>query len=165
MAQKDTFPPPRDLTIRSLDDLTAELDRIEAAIRAGTARATRRWTVGQNLDHCAIFIRYAIDGFPSLMPWWFRMGARLMMKRTAVGPGKMPAGIKLPKQADYLMPGPGVTDAQGLEHLRAQVARLRSGERMTARSPVFDRLTHEEWLSTHLKHCALHMSFISGVEG
>jgi hypothetical protein len=51
-----------------------------------------------------------------------------------------------------------ITAQEALEQLRKAVARLRA-EKMTARHPVFGRITHDEWARLHLRHAELHLSF------
>ncbi len=58
----------RDVSFRTLEDLVADLDRVEAAHRAGTLTHTGNWTPGQVIQHCAIFMRCAMDGFPPGKP-------------------------------------------------------------------------------------------------
>lgn len=152
--------PRRDLTFSTLDELVRELDRLEAASAAGTLAHTGNWTAGQVCEHCAKFMRGAIDGFDTKAPWFVRVVARRLYFKQMIGPGPMPAGIKLPKQAVSMLPTPGVSDRAGIADLRRQVDRLRAGAKMTIPSPVFGAMTHEHWMIVHLKHCAMHMSFL-----
>jgi len=153
--------PRRALTLRSLDDLAAELDRIDAAIRDDAIGHTGNWTPGQIMDHCAKFVRCAIDGFEARAPWFVRAPARLLFKRTAVGPKPIGPGFQLPRSASSMLPTEGISDAEGCDRLRTQVERLRAGEKMTHPSPLLGPLAHDEWLSLQLKHCDLHLGFIS----
>lgn len=151
----------RSLSLKSFDDLAAELDAIEASLSAGTLTTTGNWTPGENLEHLAKFMRFAIDGFPNSAPAPVRWLMILFFKKKAVTPGEpIPAGFKLPKAAAALFPVSGTPDREGLELLRAQVERIRSGERFTQPSPIFGKLTHEQWVTIQLKHCDLHLSFL-----
>ncbi|MFI4892885.1 MAG: DUF1569 domain-containing protein, partial [Phycisphaerales bacterium JB058] len=56
--------PRRELSFGSLDELGAELDRLEAAGAAGNLGHTGNWTPGEILDHLANFWTCSLDGFP-----------------------------------------------------------------------------------------------------
>ena len=151
----------RDLRFGDFEQVNADLDRLEAALDAGTLTHTGNWTPGENFDHLAKFLRFALDGFSSKAPAPVRWIARMMFKKKATSSEEpIPAGFKLPKQASVLLPEPGVEDREGLQRLRTQVARILSGEQMTHPSPLFGSLTHEEWLTLQRKHMALHLSFL-----
>ena len=154
--------PRRQLDFRTLADISAELDRLEAAHREHGLKQTGNWTPGQNLDHLARFMQRTFDGFESLAPAPFRAVMRLVFFKAFTAPGKpIPAGYKLPKQAAPLLPPPEVSTEQGLSNLRAQIARAARGERMTQKSPLIGPLTHEQWETVHAKHAALHLGFIA----
>ena len=153
--------PRRTLSFKSWQDVLAELDRIEQAHNAGTLTHTGNWSPGQNMDHAARLIRCAFDGFDGQAPAPVRFFVRLFFKSSALGPKPMPAGFKLPKAASSMLPADNVSTPEGLTLLRDQLHRLTAGEKMTQPSPVFGRLTHDEWTTIQLKHLALHLSFLS----
>lgn len=151
----------RDLRFHDFHEVVADLDRLEAAMDAGTLASTGNWSPGENFDHLAKFLQFAFDGFPSKAPPPVRWIARMMFKNKATHTEEpFPAGFKLPKQASALLPRDGVTDRQGLDYLRQQIARILDGEKMTQPSPLLGQLTHEEWLTLQRKHMALHLSFL-----
>jgi len=149
--------PHRDLSFGSFEDVLAELDRIEAAVNSGTANSSGNWSVGEN---CAKFLGFACDGFPSLAPAPLRFIFRALYFKKAMGPDPIPPGFKLPRQASYLLPTPGITDREGIDELRKQLKRVIAGKEMTAKSPVFGTVTHDQWHAIQRKHCALHLGFI-----
>lgn len=153
----------RHLTFRSIDDLAAELDRIQRAHDAGALSTTGNWTPGQNLQHCARLWRFAIDGFPpeASPPAPVRWVATLLFKKRATSGATPPAGIKLPAKVPFLpdMESPASFE-QGMGELREQISRIENGERFTARSTVFGAMTHEQWLNLQLAHCTLHLGFL-----
>lgn len=158
MAVNTKAAPHRTLAFASFEDILAEVDRIESA--GDAASTTGNWSIGENCDHCAKFIRCACDGFDSLAPAPVRFIFRLMYKKKAFGDQPIPAGFKLPEKASALLPTPGITDAEGLGELRKELKRVIAGKEMTAASPLFGSLTHEQWLIIQRKHCALHLGFI-----
>ncbi|MDX9911602.1 MAG: DUF1569 domain-containing protein [Phycisphaerales bacterium] len=150
----------RPVSYASFDDLARDLDLLEAAHRAGTLRHTANWTAGQNLEHCAILMECALDGFPSNAPWLFRKLARAMFLKAALSGKPAKAGYKLPKQASFLLPRDSVPFDEGAARVRRVIERLKAGDRFTHPSPVFEKLTHDEWSRLQLGHCALHLSFL-----
>lgn len=44
--------------------------------------------------------------------------------------------------------------------LRRQIQRVQDGERFTQASPIFGKLSHEQWVNLHLKHAELHLGFL-----
>ena len=152
----------RTLQFNDIAALEAELSSLEAAHAAGTLRTTGNWTPGQIFQHCARFWSGAIEGFPGDMkpPLLMKWAAQLVIKRLAVRGAPPPAGIKLPPEADPILPDDDVPFEQGLSELRTQLERIKSGEQFTAVSPLFGKLTHDQWQRMQLGHCQLHFGFI-----
>lgn len=146
-------------TFRTLPELKGELDRVERAHRDGTLRTTGNWGPGQIIDHCAINVRKSLDGFDGIVaPVHIRLAGRLVF-RPLLGRSQMRPGIKLPASAASMLPRDDVAFDEAMADLRAQIARLDAGERMTAVSPVMGRLSHDQWTELHLNHCRLHFGF------
>jgi hypothetical protein len=122
----------------------------------GNVKALGNWSPGQIFQHLAWSFDTSIDGNDAKFPWWLRMIAPLMKKKLLGSP--MPPGFKLPESAQKLVPGPTSTE-EGLAALRAAIAR-QERESSRAPNPVFGELTRNEWNQLHLKHAALHMSFL-----
>ena len=152
--------PRRTLKFDSFDDILTEVKRIEAALDAGTATTTGNWSVGENCEHCARFIRFACDGFEAKAPWIVRFIARTLMFKKAMSDEPIPPGFKLPRKAESMLPETGISDADGLGELRKQLKRVLAGKDMTHDSPLLGPLTHDQWLIIQRKHCALHLGFI-----
>lgn len=152
--------PRRDVRYQTMEDFERDLDRVEAALASGRLRTSGNWSAGQVLEHLAKFAQCAFDGFPSRAPWIIRKMIILMFKRKIMSGEPMPAGYKIPRQAMFLAPGDGVSAEDGVAQMRAVFARLHRGDRFTAESPIFERLSHEEWCKAQLGHAAMHMSFL-----
>lgn len=152
--------PRRAVRYQTLDDFERDLDRIEAALASGRLRTSGNWSVGQILDHLARFAQCALDGFPSRAPWIIRKIIILLFKKKIMSGEPMPPGYKIPKQANFLAPRDDITPEEGVSKMREVFARLHAGERFTADSPIFERLSHEEWCKAQLGHAAMHMSFL-----
>lgn len=151
----------RDLRLSSMEELRSELDRIQAAHDAGTLSHTGNWSPGQVLEHLAIFMECAFEGFPSRAPFFVRWIAIPLFKKKAVSGEPMPPGFKLPKQASFMLPGDATTFEQGMSRLRDCLARLDAGDRFTHPSPLLGKLSHEQWIRMQLGHCSMHLSFLS----
>lgn len=149
---------PRPLHFGTLAELRREVERLAAAGRAGTLRATGEWSPGQILQHLSRPIRFAIDGYPFRAPWLIRTFGPMLKKRYTSR--TMPSGIRLPKSAAPMMPDASVPTEEGASQLLAALDRLDSGERMTHASPVFGPMTHEEWVQLHLRHAELHLGYL-----
>ncbi len=152
--------PCRQLDFQSTSDLGNDLDQLERACDSGTVRATGDWSPGQITHHIGKFFHFALDGFDAPAPLPVRIIATLLFKKKALGPGPMPSGIKLPAKASYMLPDPDISDKDGITYLREQLQRLAEGEKFTHPSPIFGKLTHEQWMTIQLKHAALHLGFL-----
>ncbi len=151
----------RSLRFESLDEVVADIDAIEASIKAGTLSSSGNWSAGEVCDHLRKFFEFAIDGFPSKAPAPMRWIARLILKKRATSSDEpFPAGFKLPKSASALFPTPGLDDATSINALRTQIGRVQSGAEFTQPSPLLGPLTHDEWMVMQLKHFSLHLSFL-----
>jgi hypothetical protein len=71
----------------------------------------------------------------------------------------MKPGFKIPASGQSLLPDKDVSDAAGLQQLRAAVDRL-AHETPTAPHPLLGKMAPEEVGQLHLRHCELHMSFV-----
>lgn len=151
----------REVHLNSLEDLQAEIRRIEQAATAGMVRTTGNWTLAQIVDHCAIGLEYSLDGFPFKAPWLLRVFGPMMkgyMLKNGIG-----SGIKLDgKSARYLVPPDNVTNEQAFAHMHRIVDErlLTNGEKFTRASPVLGKMTHEQTTKFQLHHCGMHLSFV-----
>ena len=92
------------------------------------------------------------------MPLLLRWLAPLMKGRVLTK--GIPPGFKLPDNMQALRPAAVVETADGLRALRSLLSRIRSGDRMSQPSPLLGRMSHEDWVELHLRHCELHLSFV-----
>lgn len=144
-------------SIHSVEDLRGELNTIQSAHQAGTLSTTGGWTLGQNLDHCAIFMNNAFDGFELKMAWPIRVMGKLFIKPMLSKPNaQMKPGFK---SAPTLEPAEEVSFEDGFANMDAAVSRLEAGEKMTQDSPFLGKMTHEQWVAVHLNHCRMHFGF------
>jgi hypothetical protein len=69
-------------------------------------------------------------------------------------------GFSNPSEAAALEPDPALALDTAAAFLRRQIARLRSGERMTQECSVEGPYSQEQWVYIHLRHAELHLSFL-----
>jgi hypothetical protein len=143
----------RALRFASLDEVVADAGKVVAS---PDTKMLGNWPLDKLLTHLATAINGSIDGMGAQAPWFIRLAAPLIKGR--VLHHGMRAGFKLPKEVEPGFFPAAASKEAALDTLRQAVARLQS-ERMTARHPVFGRLTHEEWTKLHLRHAELHLSF------
>jgi hypothetical protein len=145
----------RTLHFSSLDGVLEEVDRLSSG---NPPRASGNWTAGQVVEHVAKMIRFSTDGFPvPRAPLPIRLFGRLIRSRVLTRPTR--AGFTPPRMFRFMLPDEGVTWPDAVDHLRTAIKRARSN-RMKQASPVFGRLTHEQWEEFHCRHAELHLSFL-----
>jgi len=150
--------PRREIQFSDLGSILNDVDRLEAAEKAGSLVQNGNWSLGQITHHVADLIEQSLDGFrfkaPAPIRILFTTLRPILFKRP------IPAGITLRGQSRVLIPEPDISSEQGLSELRAQIKRLQDGAQMTHPSPIFGRLDQEQWMGLHLRHAALHLSFL-----
>ncbi len=144
----------RSLRFDSLADVKAEVDRLAA----GAVRPTGNWTLAQAIDHLAAIVEGSLDGIPARAPWFIRMLSPLFRKK-ALNVGIDP-GIQLTGDMTIVLPRDAVTLDAAMARMNRVFQRLNGGEQMAQPSPVFGRMTHEEWSKLHMRHAELHLSFM-----
>ena len=134
------------------------LDEAERLI-AGNARVMGNWSAGQILKHLAIVMDGSIDGINFRAPWFIRVVAPLFKRRILTG--RMPPGFKLSPDAEAkIVPSPAISVDEGLQALRASVARQHSTPTRKP-SPFLGSMTREDWTKLHCRHAELHLSFLT----
>ncbi|MBL8879190.1 MAG: DUF1569 domain-containing protein [Phycisphaerales bacterium] len=160
-SQVDTGKAPRrKLRFQSIEDVLREIERIEAAEKAGTLRVTGNWTPGQVLAHLSAWINYAYDGFPMKpAPWFIRAILRMML------PGMlkkgMPSGKSIPNVPGGTTGADRISTEEGATRLRAALRRLSGNEPAPHDSPGFGKLSYADRVALNLRHAELHMSFLN----
>lgn len=142
----------RTLQFTTLDDLTAELDRLEAS--ESTLRTTGNWSPGQILSHLAEWIDGYLDNITVKIPLPLKLIGPLFKKRfmtRGYAPGLPVPGGMLP---------PECTFEDGLRRLRTALLRIDAGESLGGPNPFFGTLTHDEAVEIHLRHCEHHLGYL-----
>lgn len=155
-----TTSPRRTLRFASPAEVLTELERLEEAHRAGLLRATGNWDAGTNFRHLAIPIQRSMDGFEaSSVPLWRKVVGRLLLRPIVLRVEAFKPGIRLDRRTEEFL-WQATPFEEGLSMLRVQLNRWIDGTPMIHAHPAFGTLTDEQWAAFHLKHCALHLSFL-----
>ncbi|MFN9721584.1 MAG: DUF1569 domain-containing protein [Planctomycetota bacterium] len=144
----------RDLTFHSLDDVLADVEQLAAS---ANVRTLGNWSFDRLLSHLAMTFRGSVDGFQSKAPLWIRLILPVFKKRVISHP--LRPGIRLPASVEVQAYPTANSLSSALEDFRRSIQRART-ERMEKPHPAFGRMTHEEWLQLHLRHCEMHLSFV-----
>ncbi len=149
-------PAHRTLRFHSLDDLTAELDRLEAAHHATGVTASGNYSPGQNFHHLARWIRiYETPEKLPTPPIHFRIVGRFMKGRILTK--GFPKGLQGPDGKPQ--PEPETSFDAGLAELRDAVALLRDRD-LSHKNPFFGRMSREDCVQLHLRHAEHHLGFL-----
>ncbi|MEM0914539.1 MAG: DUF1569 domain-containing protein [Planctomycetota bacterium] len=148
----------RTVRFATLDDALAD---VEALSDAGPIEALGNWTPAMNVQHVALPIGFAVDGYPpeaAKTPFLVKTIMRLMKNRVLTkgfGPGIKPP----PEIAKTFAPDPDITMDAALELFRTNLAAARA-RGMTQPNPLLGKLTPEEYERFNCRHAELHFSFI-----
>ncbi len=144
----------RELEFRNLDALIDHLQEL----RDHPYERAGQWSLGQVCEHLRLFMINSMDGFGFRLPWLVRMAGPLLLGRT-LRRRRIPEGGRGPKP---LMPPEASTldDAAAVDAFIQTVERYRDHAQPLHPSPLFGRLTRDQWDQIHLIHAAHHLSFI-----
>lgn len=143
---------PRRLDLRTFDELQTEVSRLSKH----PYRRVGHWSLGQNCHHLAKMFNQSIDGFDVQLPRFIRLFSR-WMKNWLLKRRSIPRGIKAPKS---FLPDDQINDVEGVLELMTAIRRYRDHNGPLQPSPVFGRLSREEWDQLHLIHASHHLGFI-----
>lgn len=145
----------RELYFNSMGDI---LDDVEYLAAGDPPRSAGNWTSAQIVQHVATVIDCSIEGFPAVratLP--VRIICRLLRKRILTTP--MKPGLNLPRRFAFLLPESRSTWDEAVDRFRMVLTKLDT-QRMTHRSPVLGRVSHEQWVQLHCRHAEMHFSFM-----
>jgi hypothetical protein len=145
------------LRFESIDEALAEVDRLVEAERAGRLKRVGNWTLGQALGHLAAWVDYSYTGAPLKVPFFIKWILRLQKRKFLYKP--MRTGARIPGIAGGTLATEPMPLDEAERRYRRALQRLKS-EAPTALNPIFDRLTHEEWIALHLRHAEGHLGFM-----
>ena len=148
-------PPRRPLHFTRMAELAADA----RAVAGGPHHTTGAWDAAQILHHVADLIGVANRGSDLRFPLPFRLLGRGLkaagLHRRPIKPGiRAPANIQALVDVHH-----GKPVGEAIERLAAEVAEAEA-KPMSFPSPLFGRLSHEDWVTIHCHHAELHFSFL-----
>lgn len=145
----------RELKFSTFDDILAEAKRI-AAQPGVSSRGS--WTPAQNVWHVGRVVLASVEGFPADVPFIFKLVGPLLRNRftkRAFNPG-----IKVPaKLAAHFVADSSVTADQAVELFEQAVAK-RQAQGYIPASPLFGKMTEQQWEQLHCRHAEMHFGLI-----
>lgn len=145
--------PQRDLHFDSINEVIAELDRLE---RSGCTPGGN-WDFAQVCNHLSYFIEGSLDGHKFKVPWIFKvLFGRLVLKRILTQ-RKMKTGVFTPQKP---LPTPGADPKVAADRLRKALIRTRDHAGEFIPSPFFGYLTPDQSRELTVIHCAHHLAFL-----
>lgn len=144
----------RAVDFRTSTDLFTDLDGLASA----GYRSSGRWDLAQTCRHLSFFVRGSLEGFEGLkVPAPIRWIARAFILPRVRKDRGMRKGTPTLPQSVY---PPGGDAGEAIEELRSLFKRLEEGNGELHPSPIFGRLSRDEWRELHLIHAAHHLRFL-----
>lgn len=143
---------PRQLDLRSLDDVAAEVERLHR----GGAEPLGKWDFAQACDHLRYFIDATMDGYGFTVPWLPRALFGRFMLRRILKKRSMMRGVPTPQKP---APQPGGDEAVAVARLLQSIARMKSHAGPFHDSPFFGSATPEQTRDLQVIHCQHHLAF------
>jgi hypothetical protein len=143
----------RTVRFQGYDDVLRDA---ESLLSSGYDRAGT-WGLGQVAHHLATIMEMSLDGFPSLFPWPVRLAARWLVLGSVLRHRVFRRRVPAPA---FALPPDSAEDRAGVDRLRAAMERLEKQTGPMQPSPVFGKLSPEQWREVHLWHCEHHFSFL-----
>ncbi len=142
----------RRLDFRHFAQVAEDLDRLHAL---GYTRSGR-WDLAQICEHLAVFMEMSLTGFRFRFPWPMRVMGRSVLRQLTLWRRSIPTGFSAPRE---LNPRSELSHAAAIAVVKKLLCRVRDAQRFQP-SPLFGRMSAEEWRQIHLIHCAHHLSFL-----
>ena len=143
---------------RSLNYPTfAEMIQDLETLREVGYERTGNWTLSDACNHLALVVEQCMDGFPKNYPWIMRKMARWLFLKKMLRRQKSTRRFEAPA---FLQPPSEQDDAVAVERLTKAIERFQAHSEDLQPSPIFGKLTKEQWQEIHLWHAEHHLSFL-----
>ncbi|EAQ80243.1 DUF1569 domain-containing protein [Blastopirellula marina] len=119
-----------------------------------------QWNLGQICQHLAAGMNQSVDGFEDPPPFWMPIAKpliRMLVLPTILKGGVIKMKATAPKST---LPSANADDEIRLAELEEAIARISDENVEFVESPIFGKLTTDQWRKFHLWHCQHHMSFL-----
>lgn len=149
----------RQLRLNSLDEIIADAENLHTR----GYEKTGQWDLAQICNHCACWVRYPMDGFPQ--PPWYLKPLLVVLKHTLMKKieKQMKQDRTFPKgvsTAPMTVFPAGQDESSAVLNLKNELLRMKTFAGPMHPSPLRGLLSKDEWVQTHLVHCAHHLSFL-----
>jgi hypothetical protein len=144
----------RSIAFTTLDEVRDDIE----ALAAGSCVTIGKWSFAQILDHLGSSLNASIDGFSFKASWLVRWFVSPFIKNSILTKPMKP-GFALPKKFSSYLPSDDCTMDEALPKVLAAIKRF-DIEIPVADHPFFGGMASEEWMSLHLRHAELHLSFV-----
>ena len=128
-------------------------------IQFGNHSPTKRWSAAQNFYHLA----GAFEGSMQQLPVGYPFLVRLIVRpfRWIITKYRFPPWLPIPAAIGHKLNPPENLDfGQQKKRLLAAITSFQQFHLDHPSHPVLGRLTRNEWIGFHLRHCEHHLSFI-----
>lgn len=146
----------RQLDLHTFDELRTEI----LSLSTRPYQRAGQWSLGQNCQHLAKILNQSIDGFDIRLPWFIRIFSGFIKNRVLKN-RCFPKGVQAPKP---FLPDKQADDEQGVSELLKAIQRYQHHTGPLQPSPLFGRLSREEWDQLHLIHASHHLGFILPID-
>jgi hypothetical protein len=152
--------PARELRFENLDDLRAEINRLNA----GPYEQSGKWNLSQICNHLECWMRFPMDGFPrppfmiAIIMKIIKVSNGQKMFRKILKTGKMNNGA--PTAPETIFKPEYSTDRESVSRFLATIDRLERHTGPIHDSPLFGSMSIEECRKLQLIHCAHHLGFL-----
>jgi hypothetical protein len=153
------MPTRRNLTFGGLDAVARDAEHLLAV---GYEKAGN-WDLAQACGHVAEWMRFPLDGYPKVplplrpVMWLARITVGRSVRDRILATGTFETGGRTMTET---IPAPGGDPAAAVAKLRETVARFQAHAGDFHPSPLFGRMTRDEWVRLNLAHAAHHLSFL-----
>ena len=147
----------KQLRLKSLDEVKAELNKLE---KAGSPKTEGGgWSAAQVLIHCAQSIEYSLTGYPSNKSALFRGTVGRLVLRKFLKQGFMSHNLEAPVPNAPELPATA-TLAEGLTRLRKAIADFQAAQGEPAPHFAYGPVTRAQYDQIHAFHVANHLAEI-----
>ena len=144
------------LRFSNLDDLRDYIQSIEPLNHS----TTKNWTAAQNFFHLAAAFEGAMDPLPKGYPFVVRVLIRPF--RWIVTDYRFPPWLPIPNSIKHRLSPPETAEfIEQKKRLLHAIETFKQFPKEHPPDPVLGKLTTDQWIEFHLRHCEHHLSFIT----
>ena len=147
-------PKRRPLDFQTLAEVQADVSWL---VEAGYDRLGD-WSLAQVCDHLTLFMRQSLEGFEFRLPLPLQWIGRRVALPLTLRRRRMPAGMRSP--SSLLPPTTQTGDREAVDRLSLMLDRVSQHGGELEPSPLFGRMSREQWRQIHLIHASHHLSFL-----